>query len=340
MTDPVTLPVTEASQTGEARRLAAGLAEALGLGEAERGKVALVVTEAATNLVRHARGGEMIFSGIRESSRTGLEVLALDRGPGIANPAESLQDGYSTQGTSGQGLGAIGRLSDSFDLHSLPGVGTALLARIWSAHEGQARRQDEVELGAVRLPMPGEQACGDAWSAVRRDGRCLVAVVDGLGHGLAAADAAREAVRIFQANAERSPGEILEAAHAGLRGTRGAAMAVAELRAGRNEVCFAGIGNVAGSVVSPEGISHLVSHNGTIGHQVRKVQEFVYPWPEGGLVIFHSDGLATQWRLATGLAARDPSLIAGVLYRDFKRGRDDVTVLVARRAPAGAGRTV
>jgi hypothetical protein len=76
----------------------------------------------------------------------------------------------------------------------------------------------------------------------------------------------------------------------------------------------------------------MVSHNGTVGHQMRRVQEFVYPWPAEALVILHSDGLATQWRLLPGLAARDPALIAAILYRDFRRGRDDVTVLVARRS--------
>ena len=81
----------------------------------------------------------------------------------------------------------------------------------------------------------------------------------------------------------------------------------------------------------------MVSHNGTVGHVTRKVQEFVYPWLPGALVIMHSDGLGTQWSLERypGLALRDPALIAGVLYRDFQRGRDDVTVLVAREAARG-----
>ena len=75
----------------------------------------------------------------------------------------------------------------------------------------------------------------------------------------------------------------------------------------------------------------MVSYNGTVGHEVRKIREFTYLWPKGGLLVMHSDGLGTQWRLDRypGLIARHPSLIAGVLYRDFNRGRDDVTVLVA-----------
>jgi hypothetical protein len=76
----------------------------------------------------------------------------------------------------------------------------------------------------------------------------------------------------------------------------------------------------------------MVSYNGTVGHEVRKIQEFTYQWPQQGLLVMHSDGLKTQWRLDRypGLMHKHPSLIAGVLYRDFNRGRDDVTVLVAR----------
>ena len=162
----------------------------------------------------------------------------------------------------------------------------------------------------------------------------MLVVADGLGHGPLASVAAQAAIRIARERAADGPAEVFRAAHAALRSTRGAALAVAEIDPDRGMVRYAGIGNIAGTILTPgrERTSSLVSHNGIVGHEMRKVQEFAYPWSPGSTLVMHSDGLATHWRLDRypGLLARHPSLIAGVLYRDFTRGRDDVTVLVAR----------
>jgi hypothetical protein len=104
------------------------------------------------------------------------------------------------------------------------------------------------------------------------------------------------------------------------------------------ELRYVGVGNIAGTVYA-DGVSRsAISHNGTLGHGVRKIQEFSYHFPRGAALVMHSDGLATQWRLEQypGLAVRSPGLIAGVLYRDFKRGRDDVTVIVLREETRGS----
>jgi Stage II sporulation protein E (SpoIIE) len=139
-------------------------------------------------------------------------------------------------------------------------------------------------------------------------------------------------VKVLRTQSRLAPAALVQFAHGALRSTRGAALAVAELDLAQ-EVRYAGIGNIAGVVLAPGGNRHLVSHNGIVGHDMRKVQEFVYPWSSDALLVMHSDGLATHWTLDQypGLAGRHPSLIAGVLYRDFTRGRDDVMVLVARQ---------
>jgi hypothetical protein len=119
--------------------------------------------------------------------------------------------------------------------------------------------------------------------------------------------------------------------HAAIGGTRGAAVAVAQLDPAASTLTFAGVGNIAGTLLAPGGASRgLFSHNGTVGHQVRKVQPFEYPWSPGGVLVLHSDGLQTRWSLGAypGLIRRHPAVIAGVLHRDFLRGRDDATVLV------------
>lgn len=333
MRQSIAIAVTEQSQTWEARRAALALAAPLGFQEIERGKIDLVVMEAANNLINHARGGVLLLRELEKPSRLGLEILALDRGPGMANVDECLQDGFSTTGTLGTGLGAIRRLCDLFEIYSLPGKGTALLATFWSAPISH-QPEPILDIGAVNLPKQGEDISGDAWSYVVNASHSLFLVADGLGHGPAAASASSAAVRIFQENHDRSPLAIMEAAHSALRHTRGAALAITEIDFERASVRFAGIGNIVGSIFSPPKHHHLVSYNGTVGHEVRKIQEFTYPWYANGLLMMHSDGLSTQCQLDRypGLIQKHPSLIAGVLYRDFNRERDDVTVLVVKGA--------
>ena len=331
--DPLTLAVTESSQVGEVRRAAALLAEHLDFDATRCGEVAIVLTELATNLVRHAKAGEIILQSFGPIDRPGLEAIALDRGPGIANMADAMRDGYSTAGTPGTGMGAVTRLATTFDIYSQKDTGTAMVVRFGSCEVPAAGGMPKCAIGGVCLPKRGEEACGDAWSShALPDGRTVIVVADGLGHGLQAAEASRQAIRLFREQPDTGSVEMLEIMHAGMRSTRGAAIAIAELRPTEREIRFTGIGNVAGVVVGPGDTTRsMISHNGTVGAEVRRIQTFTYPWPAGSLLVMHSDGLATQWQIGKypGLFNRHPSLIAGVLYRDFRRERDDVTVLVA-----------
>jgi len=328
----VAIPITDITRVGEARRMAVTMAGWLGFDETHAAKVGIVVTEAAGNILKHARHGQVLICPTGFGSIGGIEIIALDHGPGMANVSRCFSDGYSTAGTPGNGLGAISRLTSTCDVHTMVGAGTAVLARLWAAPLPAPIVPPGLEDGAISLPKSGEESCGDSWAIDQQPGRSMLMMVDGLGHGMHAAEAARAAVHAFRQNVHRRPGAILEAAHGALRSTRGAAMAVAEVDLDQKSIRYAGIGNISSVMVGPAGHSNLVSHNGIIGHQARKFQEFTYPWQPEGVIIMHSDGLGTQWRLEDypGLASRDPSLIAAVLYRDFTRGRDDVTVLVAR----------
>ena len=321
--------VAEASQAGEARRTAAALAREAGFDEAGVGKVALVTTEVATNVVKHGRLGEVFLRALVGADQPGIEIVAVDRGPGM-DVDRSLRDGHSTAGSPGTGLGAIRRLSDVFDLYSAAGRGTVLLARLWSRPPAgsPARR---VAIGGVTAPHPDESVCGDAWAAATTPEGARLLVVDGLGHGLPAAEAARAAVAAFEASPGLPPAATIETIHGALRSTRGAAVAVAEL--GGERICYAGVGNIAGAIVDGATATRsLVSHNGTVGHRMSRVREFSYPWSAGALVVLHSDGLVSHWSLGAypDLVGRHPSLVAAVLYRDFRRLRDDAAVVVAR----------
>ena len=162
-------------------------------------------------------------------------------------------------------------------------------------------------------------------------------VCDGLGHGAGAADATRAAAAAFRRHAERPAHEVIRLVYDALKHTRGAAVALAELDARQGRLVFCGLGNISGAIVGPDGRSqHLVSLNGIAGHTMRRLTPFTYPWPAGSLLVLHSDGVATNWTLEryAGLQMRRADVIAAVLYRDFRRGRDDATVVVARNAPA------
>jgi anti-sigma regulatory factor (Ser/Thr protein kinase) len=336
MQSPVALTVVETSQVGESRRAATALAARLGFEEEDSSRMALLTTEVATNLVKHGREGLLLLRALRDGDATGIELLALDKGPGMADVARCLHDGYSTAGSSGTGLGAIKRLSDFLDIWSAP-TGTALVTRLWTGRR-RLPKSGSFSVAAVTVPMAGESVCGDAWAEEQAGGRVYFLVADGLGHGPDAAAAANTAVRLFRANTGQGPGEILSILHQGMRSTRGAAVAVAVVDLDAGVVHFAGVGNISGLVLAGDTSRSMVSHNGIVGHEARKFQSFSYPFPATATLVMHSDGLRSRWDLNAyrGLIARDPALIAGILYRDFQRGRDDVTVLVARAA-GGSG---
>jgi anti-sigma regulatory factor (Ser/Thr protein kinase) len=328
-----TLPIVEATQVGEARRIAVNLAQILAFSEADSGKVAIIITEIAKNFLKHAQAGELHLRALKDENKNGIEILGLDRGPGMTNVRECLEDGFSTVGTSGTGLGAIARLGDLFDIYSIPKLGTALVSQIWSAQDKELSiATDPLEIGVIQLPKPGEKISGDGWAIESQLNRHLILVADGLGSGILAAEASQAAIQILRENAKLNPKAILELAHKELRRTRGAAVAIAEIDAEQDMIRFAGVGNITGTIVTNAQRRSLISHNGTIGYSVRKIEEFLYPWSSRLLLIMHSDGLGTQWTLDRypGLMARHPSLIAGVLSRDYRRAKDDVTVLVVR----------
>ncbi len=333
------ISVHDPSQVGEARREATNLASRLGFDESSAGRVAIVATEAARNLSLHANGGELVLTGLQWKNQPSMELLSIDRGPGMREVDKCMRDGYSTAGTPGTGLGAMARLADDFDVYSVPDKGTVLMARFLANHASASRGQQELEFSATSIPHSGEEVCGDAWGQESSVHGSTFVVADGLGHGDYAEQAAREALRIFRQAVGYKPSEILERMHAAMRSTRGAAVAVARVDLNQKIVVFAGIGNISAAILSNGTSRNMVSLNGTVGHEMRKVQEFVYPWAEDALLIMHSDGLGTRWDLGTypGLWRRAPGVISGVLYRDFSRRRDDVTVLVARETRGQQG---
>jgi anti-sigma regulatory factor (Ser/Thr protein kinase)/serine/threonine protein phosphatase PrpC len=334
------IKVSDVTAAGEVRRRAAALAEVLGFNETDQGVVSVIAAEVAKNIAIHSGDGEVILRELSHADNPGIELLALDKGRGIDDVPRAMRDGFSTAGTSGNGLGAMARMSSVFDLYSAPGNGTAVLAQYWP-RATKPQTLNRLEFGVVQVPKTGEEVCGDAFTICQIDAdHTLLMVADGLGHGPMARLASSEAVRIVRENSSTTMERLLELMHAALRPTRGAAASIAQFDLQAREIRFAGVGNVSGTIVGSESTKSMAAHNGTLGHSLLRVHSFTYPWPADGVLVMFSDGLGTQWKMEKypGLSRKHPALIAGVLYRDFNRGRDDVTV-VAVRDQAGGSRS-
>ncbi len=326
------LTVTESSEIAQGRRAAAALAARQGFDEEDAGRAALVAMEICSNIVKHGGGGELIVQPLERGERRGVGLIGLDKGPGIEDVSKCLRDGFSTGGSPGTGLGAINRIAQLFDVYSQPGHGTAVVAQLWP--QGQAPTGAALEIGAIVVPKSGEVECGDTWCYVERAGGALVMGVDGLGHGLGAAQAANMACDIFMTEKSHAPGAVLERIHANLRTTRGAAVIVIDIDWQRGQLVAAGIGNMVAAIVEGNASKRIPSYNGIVGHAKPRIRELSYPVGPEACVIFHSDGLTTSWQPERypGLTQHACATIAAVLYRDCKRGRDDSLVVALRRA--------
>ncbi len=337
-------PIDDASRVGEARRFAAHESARLGWNATDAGRLSLVVTELATNLHRHARGGRLLIAAI--PGRHAVEVVVIDNGPGIADLRMVMQDGYSTGGSPGTGLGAVRRLSDEFDLHSTP-EGTVCVARVVerpldedegfaaadpAAPPGNATRAC-VRVGAIRLPLRGETACGDAWAAAIHGEHVALCVADGLGHGPEAARASEAALEVFAQAPFSELGGMAERAHRALLGLRGAAVCILRWEAATAAVQSVSIGNVAARLVSGVADRSVPAQHGTVGLHIRRTQEATTLAPDHALAIVHTDGIEGRWhpRSVHALLGRDPTLLAAVLLRDHHRPRDDATIVVVQR---------
>jgi anti-sigma regulatory factor (Ser/Thr protein kinase) len=334
------MEVSHESHAGHVRRAVQEAAHRLGASDSRAGEAAIVATEMATNLVKHGHGGEFLLREVvQENDHCALEMHALDKGPGMANVSACLRDGYSTAGSAGTGLGAIQRMAGQFQIHSAPGQGTALWAQFrlgTGPPLGPAARR-AFESGGVSVALKGEELCGDAWDfETTEDGGMRVMVADGLGHGPFAEEAAREAVVVFQQQGgKRGPADCLTLMHAALFKTRGAAVSTVTAQSGPLRLTAAGVGNVVMRLLGGETQRSLTADSGTLGAGLRRVNETTLPWHPEALLILHSDGISSRWNLQKnpGLIRRHPSLVAGVIYRDFRHQHDDATVVAVRYHP-------
>ncbi|QDY05991.1 transcriptional regulator [Micromonospora sp. HM134] len=321
--------VESGSAASTVRRAAERLGGQLGLGGNRLAELAIVAAELTSNLVKHAQEGVLLLRPVRTADAAGVELVAVDSGPGMADLTVSSRDGHSTTGTLGIGLGAITRQASWYDAWSRPGRGTVFAVQVWAK---EVRVTPTWAAGLTR-PITGEQVSGDSHAVRTGDGRHQVLVCDGLGHGPLANVAAEAAVAAFRAAPDGPPAVVVTHLHRAMSHTRGAALAVAELDPAAGLLRYAGLGNVTGTVLAPDGTRRgLVSLPGIAGHQRPTVRGYDYPFPAGATLVMQSDGVVDRWRSEDypGLFGRAPVVVAATLLRDAGVRRDDACVLVAR----------
>jgi anti-sigma regulatory factor (Ser/Thr protein kinase) len=321
------LRVEDASAVTACRNAALGLADRLRFPAARADQLALAVTEAASNLHKHASEGSLWLGVNRDGEPPGIDLVTIDAGPGLPDVAAALRDGHSTAGTLGIGLGAIQRLADSVDLYSLPGHGTALTARF---RPPGSRFPDTLRWAGLIRPITGETECGDAYAAAYTGDTITAILCDGLGHGPLAAAAAAEGVSAFLEDPAGDPAELAGRVHRRMAGTRGGAVGIVRLGDGVARYC--GLGNIAASILGQGRRKNMISIPGIAGHQARTIRQFDYELPPGAAVILHSDGISARWQAAAlpSLETRDPLLIAAVLLAEAGIHRDDAGILVLK----------
>lgn len=321
LTQTSILPIQDPSQISVAKRVALEFARAAGMDEQRLSALSVVIVELANNLLHHAGHGELY---IHYTEPVGaLDVSAVDHGTGMTNVERCLADGFSTASTPGLGLGAVRRFARRFGAYSEPNRSTVVTARM-------SESKSSPEMSVICTALAGELVSGDAW-AISDDGSTFL-LADGLGHGIFAADAAKVAVETFRRSQALAPTVILERMHELMRSTRGAAAAIAKIDRAQKRVLFAGIGNISSVVMNENRTQSMVSHNGTLGHQLRRVQQFEYTYAPGDLLLMQSDGLSTQSKkgLPNSLFSQPPMVIAPFIFSEQVRGRDDATLLVNR----------
>jgi anti-sigma regulatory factor (Ser/Thr protein kinase) len=303
--------------------------------EIKASKIDIIVSEITSNLIKHTQGGELLYRIYNvDDYNSAFEIICIDQGPGIMDTARVMKDGMSTSGTLGHGLGAIERLSNQFNIYSMPGWGTILYSKVLAKEQKTVRKSTiDLEVRGLCVPKVRETMCGDGYAIKRNGHNVQIFFGDGLGHGERAHEAVSVATDFFLACDEKEPTDILKGMHERVRRTRGLVATVAVLDAKQNEWRLCGVGNIMTRLYSGIVFKNYMSYNGTIGLNLpNSMNASVHPAEKNQHLIMCSDGLRTRWDLNKypTIFKCDNFVLAAALYKDFSRGTDDASVLIAK----------
>lgn len=305
------------------------LAVAGGFSAKRLAEIDIVVAEVVSNLSKHADGGEVLVKLVEERGVQGLELLAIDNGPGIADLRSMMQDGASTTNTLGHGLGAIRRLSDHFQVYTQKGWGTLLLSRIYNKELTSASKKDPIEVRSLLVPKPGETECGDGFYVKQSKEHLKLFLGDGLGHGKDAAAAVKKAIEAFKQCGDDSPVENLRFINQSVKKTRGlvATVAVFHLKEKRWKIC--GVGNISTRIFGATSSKTHSPYNGIVGlNMPNSMNDQVINYEPGQCMVLCSDGVKSKWDVLKfpGILRYDLSLLNAALFKDFARNTDDLSI--------------
>ena len=343
--DIIILAVRNHSDIGLAARKAHQLAKEIGFPDVAQEEIKITVTELASNLIVHkAVEGTIFLYPIHRCDDSGIAVVASDQGPGMASISSAMSDHSSTAGSMGCGLGAVKRLMDEFDIVSTPVEGsqhradyasykggTLVVGRKWcNGHLNKSEKKNTFQWGAISRPLPGYEENGDAFYITETNTDIFAVVIDALGHGPEAEEAAEAALSCLKANAAMSFDYLFPHLHEMLRTTRGVALTAVSLDKISRTFTHAAVGNVE-SRLFPNQTNSPLTRAGVLGHgQLPPLRIHTYPWPDNGTLIIHSDGISGRWGHLpeTDTFKHHPLLVSHLLLNNYERPRDDASVLV------------
>jgi anti-sigma regulatory factor (Ser/Thr protein kinase) len=302
--------------------------------ETQVGEIDIIVAELSSNLIKHVGSGELLYRVGHDAKDSIFEIVCIDKGAGMSDTLKMIKDGVSTTRTLGHGLGSMNRLSDTFQLYSIPGWGTILYAMRRTVNEkSRSRREPEIDVTALCINKPKETVCGDGYRVKQTDLETSIFFGDGLGHGEHAKEATDRAADIFFECNESNPVEIIRAIHENVRRTRGLVATIAVCDRKTNEWKICGVGNILTRMYSGIQYKNYMPYNGTIGLNLpNTMKPSVLGVERNQHLIMCSDGIQTRWDLSKypSIFKYNNAILAAALYKDFSRGNDDASVLVAK----------
>jgi len=308
------------------------LAVSANFSERKVGEIDIVVAEMVSNLVKHGGGGNLLVKLVEQNGIQGIELVSVDNGPGMTDVSRMVADGVSTKNSLGQGLGAMKRLSQIFQVYSQKDWGTVILCRIFDQELPHFAKADKQEIKTAIIPKPNETACGDGFASVVSDKEIRLFLGDGLGHGPEAANAVLAAINAFQECTEKSSVETIRYIDSKVKKTRGLVGTVAIYNREAKLWNICGVGNILTKINSHAGSSTYVSYNGIIGLNIpRSLNEKEFAYEQGQYLVMCSDGLKSRWDIKYPAILRyDLTVLATALLKDFARHTDDMSVAVCK----------
>jgi anti-sigma regulatory factor (Ser/Thr protein kinase) len=300
------------------------------------GEIDIIVSELTSNLIKHADTGELVYRLSSEEGNKAFEIFCIDNGPGSSDITKMMKDGASTSNTLGHGLGAIGRLSDVFQIYSLNGWGTVAYSKSFMlpVKPSVLKRKTGIDIKALIVCYPGEKLCGDGYFVKKAENQTGIFLGDGLGHGPHANDAVQQAIEAFKTCEEADdPVEILRFINEKVKKTRGLVGTVAIFGHKTKVVRICGVGNITTTLCHGLETKNCMSYNGIIGLRIPNSMNYTEVDVEKyQCIIMYSDGIKSRLDLSKypALLKYDPSIIASAIFKDNARRNDDTTVLVGK----------